>query len=211
MPSPPLLYVLVSEVLSTQIHKCGDIVGFRLPGAEGLQFKVSQYANNTTLFVKDELSLCRLLQVVGRYERGSGAKLNTSKSEAMWLARWRANGASPFGLNWVSKIRILGVYFSNRLASVESENWRCKLDKLESVLNLWKQRELSFLGRALIVNILDASSFYHIANILSPPSWVCERFDRLVWSFIWKGRMENVSWKRCRAPLKLGGLNVVDF
>ena len=210
-PLSPLLYVLVSEVLSTQIRKCGDIVGFRLPGAEGLQFKVSQYADDATLFVKDELSLCRLLQIVGRYERGSGAKFNTSKSEAMWLGRWRANGASPFGLNWVSKIRILGVYFSNGLASVESENWRFKLDKLESVLNLWKQRQLSFLGRALIVNILGASRFYHVAKILSPPSWVCERFDRLVWSFVWKGRMENVSRKRCRAPLKLGGLNVVDF
>ena len=210
-PLSPLLYVLVSEVLSTQIRKCGDIVGFRLPGAGGLQFKVSQYADDATLFVKDERSLCHLLQIVGRYERGLGAKLNTSKSEAMWLGRWRANGASPFGLKWVPKIRILGVYFSNGLASVESENWRTKLDKLESVLNLWKQRELSFLGRALLVNVLGASRLYHVAKIISPPNWVCERFNRLVWNFIWKGRMENVSRKRCRAPFKLGGLNVVDF
>ena len=155
--------------MSTQIRKCTDIVGFRLPGAGGLQFKVSQYADDATLFVKDEHSRCRLLQVVGKYERGSGAKLNTSKSEAMWLWRWRANGASPFGLNWVSKIRILGVYFSNDLVSVDSDNWRAKLDKLESVLNLWKQRELSFLGRALIVNTLGASRFYHLAkNSLTP-------------------------------------------
>ena len=210
-PLSPLLYVLVSEVLSTQIRKCTDILGFRLPGAGGLQFKVSQYADDATLFVKDEHSLCRLLQVVGKYERGSGAKLNTSKSEAMWLGRWRANGASPFGLNWVSKIRILGVYFSNGLVSVDSDNWRAKLDKLESVLNLWKHRELSFLGRALIVNTLGTSRFYHVAKIVPPPNWVCERFDRLVWAFIWKGRMENISRKRCRASMQLGGLNVVDF
>ena len=183
-PLSPLLYVLVSEVLSTQIRKCRDIVGFRLPGAGGLQFKVSQYADDATLFVKDERSLCHLLQIVGRYERGLGAKLNTSKSEAMWLGRWRANGASPFGLKWVPKIRILGVYFSNGLASVESENWRTKLDKLESVLNLWKQRELSFLGRALLVNVLGASRLYHVAKIISPPKWVCERFNHLVWNFI---------------------------
>lgn len=35
--------------------------------------------------------------------------LNTTKSEAMWLGRWRANGASLFGLKWVNKLRILGV------------------------------------------------------------------------------------------------------
>lgn len=38
-PLSPLLYVLVSEVLSTQIRKCKEIEGFRLPGAGGLQFK----------------------------------------------------------------------------------------------------------------------------------------------------------------------------
>ena len=210
-PLSPLLYVLVSEFLSNQIRKCRDIEGFRLPGAGALQFKVSQYADDATLFVKTERSLCRLLQVVEMYERGSGAKLNTSKSEAIWLGRWRCNVASPFSLNWVLRLRILGVHFSNRLVSVESENWQAKLDKLELVLNLWKQRHLSFLGRALIVNVLGASRFYHVAKIISPPNWVCKRFDRLVWPFIWKGKMENVSRKRCCARFELGGLNVIDF
>ena len=140
-PLFPLLYVLVSEVLSNQIRKCRDTEGFRLPGARGLQFKVSQYAAGASLFLKTKRSLCRLFQVVEMYEHGSGAKLNTSKSEVMWLGRWRCNGASPFGLNWVLKLRILGVHLPNGLVSVESENWRAKL---ELVLNLWKQRHLSF-------------------------------------------------------------------
>lgn len=109
-PLSPLLYVLVSEVLSTQIRNCEGIEGFRLPGAGGLRFKVSQYADDATNFVKDEKSLCNLLNVVHKYERGSGAKLNTSKSEAMWLGRWRDNGATPYGLRWVNKMRILSVF-----------------------------------------------------------------------------------------------------
>ncbi len=36
-PLSPLLYVLVSEVLSTQIRNSPEIVGFRLPGAGGLK------------------------------------------------------------------------------------------------------------------------------------------------------------------------------
>ena len=51
-PLSPLLYVLVSEVLSTQIRKCSDIEGFWLSGAGGLQFKISQYADDAMLFVK---------------------------------------------------------------------------------------------------------------------------------------------------------------
>ena len=104
-PLSPLLYVLVSEVLSTQIRRCDQIIGFRLPGASGLQFKISQYADDATIFLKTESSLCRLLEVVRRFELGSGAKLNTSKTEAMWLGRWRSQGGSPFGLKWVPRSR----------------------------------------------------------------------------------------------------------
>ena len=173
-PLSPLLYVLVSEVLSTKIRKCKEIEGFCLPGTGGLQFKVSQYADDATNFVKNERSLCHLLRVVNVYERGSSAKLNTTKSEAMWFGRWRGNDASPFGLTWVLKMKIFGVYFSNGLVSVESDNWQSKLDKLHNVINLWKQRELSFLGRAMIINVLRASRFWHAAKVIIPPQWVVD-------------------------------------
>lgn len=84
-PLSPLLYVLVSEVLSTQIRKCREIEGFRLPRAGGLQFKISQYTDDTMNFLKTERSLFKLLEVVHKYEKGSGAKLNTAKTKAMWL------------------------------------------------------------------------------------------------------------------------------
>ena len=48
-PLSPLLYVLVSEVLSTQIHDAPEIIGFHLPGAGGLHFKISQYADEATI------------------------------------------------------------------------------------------------------------------------------------------------------------------
>lgn len=162
-PLLPLLYVLVSEVLSTQIRNCPDIVGFQLPGAGGLQFKISQYADDATNFVKTEWSLYKLLKIAEQYEKGSGAKLNTTKLEAMWLGRWRANGATPYGLKWVNKMRILGVFFTNGLLSVENDNWKPKLDKLQLTLNLWSSRELSFVGRSMILNVLGASRFWHVA------------------------------------------------
>ena len=210
-PLSPLLYVLVSEVLSTQVRKCKEIEGFLLPGAGGLQFKISQYADDATSILKSEKSLSHMLDVVHHFELGSGAKLNTSKSKAMWLGRWRCRGDSPFGLKWVSKIRILGVFFSNGLVSVDDDNWNVKLNKLSSVLGLWKQRDLSFIGRSLIVNVLGASRLWHVAKVISPPSWVCDKFKSIIWPFIWNGKMENVSRERCCAPVKAGGLNVINF
>jgi len=55
---------------------------------------------------------------------------------------WRAIRDSPLGLKWANKMRVLGVFFSYGLVGVDDDNWRCKLDKLSSVFNLWKQRDL---------------------------------------------------------------------
>ena len=63
-----------SEVQSSQIE------GFLVPGAAGAQFKVSQYADDTTVFVKDESSLIYLFKAISLYEKGSGARLNISKT-----------------------------------------------------------------------------------------------------------------------------------
>lgn len=49
----PLLYILCLEALACQIRLCNDIRGFLLPGAGGRQFKIPQYADDTTAFVKD--------------------------------------------------------------------------------------------------------------------------------------------------------------
>ena len=138
--------------------------------AKGTHFNIGQYADDSTFFVKDVSSLQKLFQLLRKYELGTGAKLNVNKTEAMWLGAWRTCTDTPLGLTWVNKMKILGVYFSNGLSTVEQENWQPKLSKLEKNLNRWKSRNLSLVGKALIVNTLGASKFWFLAKILPAPS-----------------------------------------
>ena len=94
-PLSPLLYVLVSEVLSNQIRKNRQIEGFLLPGAGGLRFTISQYADDATSILKSEKSLCHLLRVVHKYELGSGAKLNTTSQRLCGSAAGVPMGTPP--------------------------------------------------------------------------------------------------------------------
>ena len=91
--------------------------------------------SDTTSFVKTVRLLERLFDVIRLYEQGSGAKLNVSKTEAMWLGAWRSHVDKPLGLTWVKKMKILGVVFGE---CTEQDNWQPKLTKLEKHLNLWK-------------------------------------------------------------------------
>ena len=56
-PLSPLLYILCSEILACNIRTEKKIHGFLLPGARGQEFKIRQYADDSTCFVKDIYSL----------------------------------------------------------------------------------------------------------------------------------------------------------
>ena len=94
----PMLYILCIEVLPCVIRASPQIERFLLPGAACVQFKVSQYAEDTTAFIKDEKSLFNLFVVISMHERGSGPKLNMGKSKAMWLGQWTNRIDEPLGL-----------------------------------------------------------------------------------------------------------------
>lgn len=103
------------------------------------------------------------------------------------------------------------VSFSKGIVSVDNDNGKAKLDKLKSALNLWSSREFSYVGRTMILNVLGASHFWHVAKVLVPPNWVSDSYKSIAWPFIWNGKMEYVSRERCCAPVSKGGLNIVDF
>lgn len=205
----PMLYVLCVEALACKIRDSPEIEGFLLPGARGLQFKVSQYADDTTAFVKDEKSLIALFETISIFEKGSGAKLNKAKTEALWLGAWTNRSDEPLGLSWVKKTKILGIFFGS--VNVERDVWEPRLSKLDKCVSRWKNRSLSLIGKVLILNILGLSKLLFVSSILSPPRWVCDKVNRIIWPFLWGSRVETVARKSLVCPEADGGLGLREF
>ena len=90
-PLSGLLLVLAVELLSCSINASTDIVAIKVANKE---IKLSQYADDTTTFCKDELSLGKLLAMLHLFEECSGLKLNSSKSEAIWLGKMHTKKTS---------------------------------------------------------------------------------------------------------------------
>ena len=129
----------------------------------------------------------------------------------MWLGVRRSCSDEPLGLTWVTKMKILGVWYTNGLANVTIDNWQKKLNKLEKNLNLWKTRSLSLVGKALIINILGASKFWFLSKVLPTPEWVISCFKTLVFSFLWYSKIETVSRQTLPVPVRDGGLGIIYF
>lgn len=162
----PMLYVLCVEVLACTIRNSSQIEGFLLPGAGGAQFKVSQYADDTSVFVKDESSFIYLFKDISLYEKGSGARLNISKTKAMWLGNWKDRCDKPLGLNWVDKMKVLGIVFGN--VNVERDNWEPSLSKVDKMLSLRRSRSLSLVGKVLILNTVAFSKLFYVSDFRTP-------------------------------------------
>ena len=87
-PLSPLLYVLVAEVLACNIRANPRIIGLSLPGSTSPLPVILQYADDTSLVVASDDSIKATFDTYSLFEKGSGAKLNQSKSKGLWLGSW---------------------------------------------------------------------------------------------------------------------------
>ena len=63
------------------------------------------------LVVSIKAVICAVFRTYDRYKRGSGSKLNMSKSKALWLGLWSGLLDPPVDLDWISvKIKVIGIY-----------------------------------------------------------------------------------------------------
>ena len=105
----PLLYVLVSEVLAASICANPRICGLSLPGVPAPFPPISQYADDTSIIVSSDDAIKATFDTYSIYERGSGSKLNLSKSKGLWLGSWNGHQDPPIALDWTSsRIKVLG-------------------------------------------------------------------------------------------------------
>ena len=151
-----------------------------------------------------------IFSVFSYYERGSGAKLNYSKCKGLWLGSWAGRTDPPVDIEWSSEmVKIRGVFVSS--GNVEEANWRPRITAVENVLNSWRQRSLSYGGRALVINALVLSRVWYVASHIHVPRWVGVELNSLVFKFFWAGKRDLVACGVVVQPRSLGGFAVVDF
>ena len=168
------------------------------------------YADDLTTFIRDEDSVKHFLNLLNDYSTRSGLKINTSKTEGMWLGSLKSNTGmrSPFQILWPDKhVIALGIAFAyDPLDFVE------KLMMLEKVLNQWSTRNLTLIGKICIIKTLAIYKLVCNTSVLSTPPDFPKQVKESCFKFIWNFKPDKIKQKTIIiGPLDKGGLNMIDF
>lgn len=197
------LYVLVAETLACRLRGDLSLTGLRLPSFD-YPCLISQYADDTTIFCTSDEEIKSTFQVYSDYEQASGAKLNLAKCHGLWCGSWRYRTLSPVSLEWSSDhIKCLGVYIGH--GDLERLNWSARIQKFATILTSWKQRSLSLLGKAVVLNALGLSGLWYLATMVHLPDWALQEINRQIFQFFWSGKKELVSRDTLSLPPARGG------
>ena len=128
-PLSGLLFVIGIELPARALQNDKSIKGVNFGKKE---INLSQFADDTTLFVGDQASVLNLQKLLCKFKLASGLEINATKTEAMWLGAWRNRTETPYNFKWPQEpIRALGVFFSYNSDDANNLNFGEKIRKLE--------------------------------------------------------------------------------
>ena len=208
-PLSSYLFIFIVEVLSVNVRAYGLIEGITCAGHE---IKLIQYADDTTGVFRDVKSACNFLKLVNEFSICSGLKLNLEKTEALWIGKDKNNKDTPLGISWPKKtIKLLGLYIGHNEKDIEVCNFRHKLNDVKQLLNSWRERDLSLLGRILIIKTLALPKFNYLFGLINIPLAIKKEINDCMYEFIWKGKTHKIKQCVIIQDYEYGGYKMFDL
>ena len=76
-------------MLAVNLRAHPDIVGLRPPGLSTSLPVLSLYADDTSVVAASDSAILAAFYSYGKFEKGTGSKLNLGKCKGLWLGPWR--------------------------------------------------------------------------------------------------------------------------
>lgn len=187
---------------------------------DGIEYKFSQYADDTSLiFDGSPESMDGILRVLDYFADLSGLKINYIKTKMVWIrskkfsrdvfhhTRWK--------LNWNnSTFDLLGIKFSVTLTldEIYSLNYEPKLSEIKSISNQWKLRKLTPIGKISVIKTLILPKLNQVVLTLpNPDSYFTKTLKREIYQFLWGSQIHKVKRNTIIEEYRYGGLKMIDF
>lgn len=174
------------------------------------ELKVLNYADDTTAILSTIEDAKRLLKLCNEFSVMSGLYINEAKSEGMWIGTNKDNLAKPLGIKWPGKLKILGVLVSHD-PNVINDNFKIKLEKLKTILNMWRRRNLTMGSKIAVIKTYGITQMLYLSAILKIPDWAIKEMENTLYEFLWNGKQHKVKTKMVIQDYNDGGFKMCDF
>ena len=154
-------------------------------------------------------SIKSLMKIIEDFKNYSGLGVNKDKTELMPLGISDKNGTALTNLGYkiVSEMKVTGCVFTYDEAIYRNKNFSIPLSKIKKSFNLWKQRNLSIIGKIQIIKTYGTSQLIFITNMLSVPLDILKQANTIFHTFLWNGP-DKVRRNAMIADYHKGGLKM---
>ena len=215
-PISPQLFILAVEVLAQKISQDTSIKGI-VPCLGEEAIKIWQYADDTSLFLFDTNDLRTAIGHTDAFSAFSDLFLNLNKSFGLSMNGNLVN-TGDIAITFKNTIKILGIYFSNeKPASAIDLNWTSRIKNLINHLNQWSKRDISIMGKILVIKTFALSQLIFIMKSLILPPKVITEINGYIYNFLWSKKFNNGrTTEKIRRQVMIsdyqsGGLKMVDL
>ena len=205
-PLSPLLFILGLEILACSILKIDKIQGIQVDNCE---VKLTLFADDLTCFLCNRSSYDCLRDCLSKFSECSGLKVNEEKTELFGLGT-RNLEYERFPHEFKTSIKILGVHFDYNNVRRKKANFDSVLKSIKQVLNMWKWRGLTLIGRIQIVKSFAIPKFMSKASLIPVSNELIKEVNKELYSFIWKGK-DKVKRAALINDIEDGSLKMLDL
>ena len=185
---------------------------------EDEEYKISQYADDTSIISDGSPeSMDGILRELDFFANISGLKINFSKTNMIWIGSKKFSKEifhhSRWKLNWSNtNFEMLGIKFSVNLREMIDINYDNKLLNIKKIIDQWKGRKLTPLGRLSIIKSLLIPKLNHlILTLPNPGEEYLKKIEFEFYKFLWGSNVHKIKKNTIVQDYRFGGLKMTDY
>ena len=191
------LFVIALDPLLRAIDSDVDINGIKINNNQVV--KTMSYADDITGLVIDRNSIQKLITLYEQFSTLCGIELNMPKTEIVNIGL-PIFSKQYFKINYMGceyiivsqkEAKICGIVFSTDREAAYELNVIDKIHKLQNILNLWRQRNLTMEGKNLIVKTHGISQLIYSMQQTGFRKEDIKLAEDIIYKFIWNKRSDS--------------------
>ena len=212
-PISPYLFIICAEIMGNMIRENQRIKGIKLNDNE---FKLTQYADDSEVLLEgDRQSFEETVQTIQQFSNVSGLKLNSSKTNVIWLGSSRNSNVrymQHLDMSWNPEtFKILGIIFTNDLHDVVNLNFQEKIKEMKYLYKVWIKRQITPLGRVAVLKSLILSKLIYLWILLpNPPDHLIFEIQSEIFKFVWNNKNHRINRQTASRNLIDGGIGMIN-